>query len=425
VRTHLLYPPDALLVQAEMYGTYRLSSAGAVLRGTGAWTVAPDPGAGAPSAGSQPVEIRDGFGLLVPTGQLEPMLPLPEQVQLPGQGSPTFQELDALVPVGAGGTQGQTLAGLLSAACTPAAFADGPGALQVVTLPAAAQVAAPALAAAQARSASDVARTIDQLAHNGASVRLSRLQAVPVGPDVVYLRSIYVQPAHSTVLSFQGVVAVLAEASGNQRVAVASTLPSALAQLFPGLQIPGAPSSSKGAAQGRSSNASSSQSATNVSRIRALVAQALAEQAAAEQDLRTGNFTAYGQQESALQATLEELGSLTGTPSTTMPEQHAGAPATSSQSSSASSSPGSSGSGSSGASTSGASSSGAGATGSLSSRAGSASSTSPGPASSTASSSSGSSQAHGATGGVSSGTMQPEPGEVAWRDQGPSLRLLE
>jgi uncharacterized membrane protein (UPF0182 family) len=414
VRSRLVYPPGALLVQAEMEGIYRLGTASAVLEGQGTWTVAPDPGAGPPSSGSQPVEVRDGFGLLVPTGQLEPMLPLPEVVQLPGQRRPSFQQLEPLVPVSTGGVQGETLAGLLAAESGPSAFADGPGALRLIGLPRGAQLDAPALAAAQARSASAVTRTIGQLDRDGATVLLGRLESVPLGPDVVYLRALYLQPAHSSTQSFQAVLTVLAEPTGGQRVGIASTLDDALAQVLPGLQVPGATQSTPKPRTQQAHPAPSSHSTTQTAEIQHLVAEALADEQAAQQDLRNGNFTGYGQEQSALEAVLQQLAALTATPSSSSSTSQA------SSASSASSQPSSQGT------TAGASTSQASATSSEPNSSGSTKSsaaapdsgTTTSPAASAAASSGTSGQTADSTpgtgsSGARSGLFQPQPGEAA------------
>jgi uncharacterized membrane protein (UPF0182 family) len=286
LRAHLRYPEDLLSVQSAMYGRYHITQPLAFYNATNAWNVSPTAGAGPPNQALPQTYTASSSGSI--SSQVARMSPIYELFTVPGQSSPSFNLVDAFVPVSMG-DQIQTMAGFIVAGSDPSDY----GRLTVFQTP---PIDGPALVDSDIAATQAVSTKISFLNQNGSSVLLGTLQVVPVGNAMLYFRPFYVESSRNPFPKLDYYIVVYAGAQqGQSKVAFDTTLQAALNDLFQ-VSLPGSGSSS-------STGPPTSVSAT----VQNLITQANSEFQQAQTDLKAGNFAAYGNDIAALQGVLQKL----------------------------------------------------------------------------------------------------------------------
>ncbi|HXQ43794.1 MAG TPA: UPF0182 family protein, partial [Acidimicrobiales bacterium] len=295
LRAHLRYPEDLLTVQAAMYGKYHIIQPLAFYNATNAWNVSPSAGAGSPDQALPQTFTTNSQGGV--TSQLARMSPIYELFKVPGQTAPSFNLVDAFVPVSMG-DQIQTMAGLIVAGSDPSDY----GKLTVFQTP---PIDGPALIDADIAATQAVSTKITFLNQSGSSVLLGSLQVVPVGNSMLYFRPFYVQSSRNPFPKLDYYIVVYAGSQGTSRVGFDTTLTAALQDLFQ-VSLPGQTGTGTTPPTGSTSPVSQN--------VQALISQANSDFNQAQTDLKAGNFAAYGTDEAALQKVIQQLVQATGTP---------------------------------------------------------------------------------------------------------------
>ncbi len=293
---HLRYPEDLFAVQAAMFGRYHLTNVQSFYSSSGAWSVSPSPGAGAPNAALPTIFTTNAQGQTISTGLLERMAPLYETFALPGSSSVSFNLIDAYVPFSTS-NQRQTLSGFLVAG-------SDPGSYGTITDYAASSISTdgPALIDARIAQNPTVSKDISLLNTNGSEVVLGNVLMLPVDQSMLYFRPFYVQSSRNPVPQLQYVIAVYSTPQGNSQVSIESTLAQALSDVFQGLAIPTPSQNGSTPAQGAPASA----------QVQQLISEAAQQYQQAQTDLKAGNFTAYGNDLAALQNVLQQLQQISG-----------------------------------------------------------------------------------------------------------------
>jgi uncharacterized protein len=294
LRAHLRYPEDLLTVQAATYGRYHITSALPFYNATNAWNVSPTAGAGSPNLALPQIYTQSASGVI--STQVARMAPEYELFKVPGQSDPSFNLVDAFVPVSTG-DQIQTMAGFVVAGSDPSDY----GRLTVFQTP---QIDGPALVDADISSTQAISQEITFLNQNGSSVLLGTLQVVPVGNSMLYFRPFYVESSRNPFPRLTYYIVVYAGAQGRSEVGFQPTLLGALQQLFQ-VNLPG--TSTTGPSGPVSQN------------VQNLIAQAVQDYNQAQSDLKAGNFAAYGNDQAALQSVLQKLQAASATTGGTTP----------------------------------------------------------------------------------------------------------
>jgi uncharacterized membrane protein (UPF0182 family) len=283
LRAHLRYPEDLLSVQSAMYGRYHITQPLAFYNATNAWTISPSAGAGSPNQSLQTFSTSSSGTV---SSSVIRMAPEYELFKVPGQSSPSFNLVDAFVPVSMG-DQIQTMAGYIVAGSDPADY----GKLTVFQTP---PIDGPALVDADISATQAISKQISLLNQNGSSVLLGTLQVVPVGNAMLYFRPFYVQSSRNPFPKLDYYIVVYAGAQqGQSKVAFDTTLQAALNDLFQ-VSLPG------------TSSPTGSSTAVNAT-VQNLITQANTDFQQAQTDLKNGNFAAYGTDITSLQNVLKQL----------------------------------------------------------------------------------------------------------------------
>ncbi len=276
LQQHLRYPADLFAVQAAMYGRYHISSPTNFYNQGDAWRLSPTPGVGSYTQALAQVPTRNGQGQ-VNGGATEPMTPLYQVQQLPGQPGQALELTEAYVPV-SNGSGGQTpnLAAFISASSDPAAY----GRLHVYEVDNQ-DVVGPALVDAKIQADSAISSRLTFLDQNGSSVLLGNVLMVPLGQSMLYVRPVYVTSTRNAFPTLQYVIAVF-----NNNIAMDSSLNTALSDVLL-TKVGGGPSTTNPSA---SQPQASSPNPAVEQRIKADIATAnmdyqQAQQALASQDL--------------------------------------------------------------------------------------------------------------------------------------------
>ncbi len=283
LRAHLRYPEDLLSVQSAMFGRYHITQPLAFYNATNAWTISPSAGAGSPNQSLQTFSTSASGTV---SSSVIRMAPEYELFKVPGQSSPSFNLVDAFVPVSMG-DQIQTMAGFIVAGSDPADY----GRLTVFQTP---PIDGPALVDADISATQAISKQISLLNQNGSSVLLGTLQVVPVGNAMLYFRPFYVESSRNPFPKLDYYIVVYAGAQqGQSKVAFDTTLQAALNDLFqvslPGTSSPTGPSTAVNAT------------------VQNLITQANTDFQQAQTDLKNGNFAAYGTDITSLQNVLKQL----------------------------------------------------------------------------------------------------------------------
>jgi uncharacterized membrane protein (UPF0182 family) len=262
LKAQLRYPYDLFAVQAAMLGRYHVTSPAAFYGGSGAWSLAPDPGVGpvAPAAslsasgrggaaanggGAGPSGLSaagtagpESSSALAGTGMLAggtrspgPMPPIYQVSRLPDDSSLTFNLSEAYVDGSSGASQ-QDLTGFLVARSTPGNY--GNGQLELYQIPGGAQHRAPGLMDTEIMQDPQITSAIGSLDRHGSRVLLGTVLMVPVGQTLLYIRPVYVYSGQEPALfRLQRVIVMYGD-----RSAMAPTLAGAMAELL-GRPVPG------------------------------------------------------------------------------------------------------------------------------------------------------------------------------------------
>ncbi len=362
LRSSLRYPKDLFTIQADMIGRYHLTNASAFYNASNAWSVSQSPGTGAPSAALGFQVTKNSLGQTVSTGQVVRMNPEYELIQSPGSADPSFDLVDAFVPVSQG-NQIQTLAAFMTAGSDPNDY----GQLTMYVAPRGQSIDGPALVDARIQSNATISREITLLGQNGSQVLLGHVAMIPIGQSMLYVRPLYVQASRNALPVLDDVIAVM-----GSRIAMATSLQSAISQVIgfnvslPGVSATGTPTTPSTT----TTAPPPSTTPANTSEEAQLAAQANALYAQAQSDLKAGNLGGYQSEITQMGAVVQQLDSLlssgsgsssgsgtspTGTSSSSSTSSKTGTAANSSSTAYGSSS---SGGGSSSSGTTGASSSG-------------------------------------------------------------------
>jgi uncharacterized membrane protein (UPF0182 family) len=294
LQAHLRYPEDQLTVQAATYGRYHITDPLAFYNATNAWNISQSAGEGSPDQALPTTFTTNAQGQTQSTGQVTRMAPIYELFQVPGQSAQSFNLVDAFVPVSKG-DQIQTMSAFAVAGSDPEHYGD----LTVYQTP---PVDGPALVDADISAYGPISQQISLLNQEGSSVLLGTLQMVPVGNSMLYFRPLYVQSSRNPFPNLNSFIVVYSGPQGQSQVAYDSTLSAALADLFKvALPTPG-----QGGGSGNGSQAPASQ------RVQNLIAQANQVFQQAQNDLKNGNFAAYGTDLANLQSILQQLQQATG-----------------------------------------------------------------------------------------------------------------
>ncbi len=288
LRAHLRYPEDIFTLQTGAYGRYHLTNAQSFYNAADAWAVSPSPGSGSPSQALPTTLTTNAQGQQVSTGQVQPMAPIYQEMQVPGQTPQSFTLLNAFVPVSKQ-SQIQTLSGFMIAGSDPGQY----GKLRMFVTPQDQPVNGPAIVTASIDATADVSKQITLLNSNGSSALLGNVLMIPIANSLLYIQPLYVQSSRNAFPKLQQVIAVYGD-----QPAIADTLQGALSQLFqaPVSTTPGAGPSSALSPE-----------------VRSLLQSAQQEYNQSQTDLKSGNLGAYQSDISSMEQALQQIGVLTGT----------------------------------------------------------------------------------------------------------------
>ncbi len=305
----LRYPEDLFTMQSQLYGRYHITNPEAFYNAGDAWTLSESPGNGSPSAALATTTPTNAQGLPIGPTQVQRMTPIYQVMTIPGESSPSFNILDAYVPV-AQGSQIQTLSGFMVAGSDPSNY----GQLTAFVTPSGDSIDGPALIDSRISATPSVSKVITLLGQNGSSVLLGNVMVLPIDNSIVYVRALYVQSSRNSLPEIKDVIVV----HGSQ-AAIGATLPDALAGVFPGYA-------------GITSNPTSSSSpgsipASTSPKVQQLLAEASSAYQQAQADLKSGNLGGYQQEvnqvgtylSQAQQAASAAPSSTTTTPSSKAP----------------------------------------------------------------------------------------------------------
>jgi uncharacterized membrane protein (UPF0182 family) len=298
--SHLRYPEDLFTVQAAAYGRYHLTNVQSFYSSSGAWNISQSPGAGPPENALPTTLTTNAQGQLV-TSPAPRMSPLYETFALPGQSQVSFNLIDAYVPYSPNNPR-QTLAGFIAAGNDPGSY----GKLTSYVTPTGQDTDGPALIDSRITQNPTVSKDISLLNTNGSQVILGNVLMLPVGQSMLYFRPLYVQSTRNPVPQLQRVIAVYSGPGGNSQVEEGDTLADALSLVFQGLTIP------TPAANGSTPSRAGAPASAQVQNLIAQVAQDFQQ---AQNDLKAGNFAAYGTDIANMQSAIQQLQQASGTSS--------------------------------------------------------------------------------------------------------------
>jgi uncharacterized protein len=225
LQDHLRYPEDIFTVQTAMYGRYHIPTAAAFYNAGDAWSLSQNPGAGSPTSALQSTYTTNSQGQVV-QGQIQRMSPIYQVLEIPGQSTPTFNIMEAYVPVSQNDSV-QTLASFVFGNCN---FGPDYGKLTVFETPAGESFDGPALIDARILQNTTVSKAITLLNQGGSSVELGNLLIVPVDGSILYFRPLYLEGRNALPV-LTDVIAVYG-GQGTSQVYMEPTLTQALSDVF-------------------------------------------------------------------------------------------------------------------------------------------------------------------------------------------------
>ncbi len=308
LQNSLRYPKDLFAIQAAMIGRYHLTNASAFYNASNAWSVSQSPGTGPPSAALGFQVTKNSIGQVVSTGQVVRMNPEYELIQLPGAADPSFDLVDAFVPVSQG-NQIQTLAAFMTAGSDPSDY----GQLTAYVAPRGQSIDGPALVDARIQANPTISREITLLGQNGSQVLLGHVAMLPIGQSILYVRPLYVQASRNALPVLDDVIAVM-----GSRIAMSASLQSAISQVVGfNVSLPNSTSTSTTSSippstsiPTTSTTPSTSTTPANAGEAAKLAAQAASLYAQAQSDLKAGNLGGYQSEITQMGTVIQQLDSL-------------------------------------------------------------------------------------------------------------------
>lgn len=275
LRAHFRYPEDLFKVQRDLLTKFHVSDPNAFYTGSDYWKVPPDPTKTAGSADQPPYYLTMG---------------------LPGDRTSTFRLTSALVA-----NARPNMAAFMTAESDPTTPTYGR--LTVLQLPSNTQADGPGQVANNFESFTPAATELSLLRRGGSDVDLGNLLTLPLGGGLVYIQPVYVKATGAT--SYPTMKRVLVQFNGV--ISYKPTLSAALDEVFKTTTTtppPDDPGSGSGPPAGGNVNAA----------VRSAIADASKAYADGQTALKAGNFTAYGEAQTRLQAALQRLSSLSRAP---------------------------------------------------------------------------------------------------------------
>ncbi|MGO9343160.1 MAG: UPF0182 family protein [Acidimicrobiales bacterium] len=295
LQDHLRYPEDIFTVQTAMYGRYHIDKAAAFYNAGDAWSLSESAGAGSPTAALQNTVTTNAQGQSV-VGQVVRMAPIYQVLQIPGEPAPSFNIMEAYVPVSQNDSV-QTLAGFVFGDCD---YGPDYGKLTVFETPAGVSIDGPALVDARILANTTVSQKITLLNSGGSSVVLGNLLVVPVDGAILYFRPLYVQGRNSFPV-LQEVIGVYG-GQGSSQVYMEPTLSQTLSQIFGTTTSPTTPTKP-------TQPPPSTQPVSGQERV--LISQAYTLSLKIQADLRDGNLGQYQADVNQLNKVIAQLNQLT------------------------------------------------------------------------------------------------------------------
>ena len=297
---HLRYPQDLFKVQRDLISHYHVTDPGSFFSGQDFWRVPEDPTSAAGAGRDQP--------------------PYYLTIKMPGQEQGAFSLTSTLVPVNR-----VNLAAFMAVDATPGADY---GKIRVLQLPRNTAIPGPGQAQNSFRADPDITSALSLLTRGGQStVEFGNLLTLPVGGGLLYVEPVYVKAASGTSFPLLQKVIV----GFGDKVAMANTLPDALAALFTG-EAPTEPPPETPPGDEPTSPPTSpppGSGGTITPELADALADAQAAYAAAQAALTQNppNWTAFGQAQADLQAALDRAARLTQGSGTSPPASPTSTPA--------------------------------------------------------------------------------------------------
>jgi uncharacterized membrane protein (UPF0182 family) len=274
---HLRYPQDLFKVQRDLLGQYHMTDAAAFFSGTDIWQVPEDPSTN--------------------TDAVQP--PYYLTLRMPDAAAASFSLATSFTPSGR-----ENLAAFMAVSADP-----GPdyGRIRILRVPAESGALGPNQAQAKFNSDPAVASQLTLLTNgNESAIEYGNLLTLPVGGGILNVEPVYLLARGAKAPVLQKVLAMY----GNDKVVMANSLSDALAQVFGGAAggapaTPTAPVTGGTSGTGTPAPGATTPPATGNPDLQ----QALQDAQKAFDDgqaaLRTGDWTAYGKAQQALQDALK------------------------------------------------------------------------------------------------------------------------
>jgi hypothetical protein len=275
LQAHLRYPSDIFSIQSAIYGRYHLVNPQSFYSASNAWQLSPTAGAGPQSQALLAQNTFNAQGQLISTTPAR-MAPQYQVYSLPGANpqDQVFNVSDGFVPASqtsnANSNQNFNLTAWMVGQMDPGHY----GQLDVYETPQG--TSGPANADAEISANKTVSSDISLLDQHGSEVLLGETLMVPIGNSMVYLRPLYVSPTTNPQPQLQYVVAVL-----GKQVQIDTSLTAVLSDLLQTtVTLPQGGGSSAGAVP---------------TAVQGLLQAAQTDYQNALNALKTGDFTAFGQ----------------------------------------------------------------------------------------------------------------------------------
>lgn len=271
--SHVRYPADLFKVQRAILGQYHVTEAGAFYSQQDAWMTPNDPVSSA-------AELQPPYYLTM---------------KVPGAKESAFSLYTTFIPRSTSSSSRNVLTGFLAvdsdAGSTKGQVSDEYGKLRLLTLPRTSIIPGPGQVQNSFSVDPDVSRLLNLLRQGSTTVINGNLLTLPVGGGLLYVQPVYIQSTGET--SFPLLKKVLV--AFGDKVAFEDTLDAALNALFGG---------DSGADTDGTDTPTDPGQTANPALTKALQAakKALDDKAAA---LKTGDWTAYGEADKALQAAID------------------------------------------------------------------------------------------------------------------------
>ena len=265
LQRHLRYPEDLFLIQAEMYRAYHMSSPEVFYNREDLWQF--------PGATSSTDEIETAGGAK--------MAPYYMIMRLPEETRAEFFLMLPMVP-----NRRENMIAWIAAGC------DGPdyGKLIVYEFPKEKQVYGPLQIEARINQNTAISQQISLWNQMGSRVIRGNVLVIPIGNSILYVSPLYLRAATGQLPELKRVVAAY-----DGRVAMARTLPEALAALF------------KGEAPAPAATVSTVATAPSPGAPTDIARQALEHYDRALSRMKVGDWSGFGAELDALRPLLEKL----------------------------------------------------------------------------------------------------------------------